>query len=105
VFSIAEIGLNHGGDLRQALELVDGAAWAGAAAVKLQTLDAECLVALRMKFSPMRLLRIPESFHHREWLFEPKMDGFRALAHTKQVTSRLFRLPVWQSSSVPEQQE
>ena len=32
-------------------------------------------------FSPMRLLRIPKPFDHSDWIFEPKMDGFRALAH------------------------
>ena len=31
----------------------------------------------------MRLLRIPEPFDHPDWIFEPKMDGFRALAHVK----------------------
>jgi ATP-dependent DNA ligase len=31
----------------------------------------------------MRLLRIPEPFDHPEWIFEPKMDGFRALAHVE----------------------
>lgn len=30
---------------------------------------------------PMRLLRIPKPFDHPHWIFEPKMDGFRALAH------------------------
>ena len=30
---------------------------------------------------PMRLLRIPEAFDHPKFLFEPKIDGFRALAH------------------------
>ena len=45
VFSIAEIGLNHGGDLERALRLVDGAAHAGATAIKLQTLFADRLVA------------------------------------------------------------
>ena len=30
---------------------------------------------------PMRLLRIPEPFDDPDFLFEPKLDGFRALAH------------------------
>lgn len=29
----------------------------------------------------MPLVRIPEAFDHAEWLFELKLDGFRALAH------------------------
>jgi sialic acid synthase SpsE len=45
VFSIAEIGLNHGGDVDTALALVDAAAAAGATAIKLQTLCADSLVA------------------------------------------------------------
>jgi ATP-dependent DNA ligase len=32
---------------------------------------------------PMRLLRILQPFDHTDWIFEPKMDGFRALAHIK----------------------
>src|SRR5688500_14978604 len=45
VFAIAEIGLNHGGDVEQALRMVDAAADAGASAIKLQTLFADRLVA------------------------------------------------------------
>ena len=45
LFVIAEIGLNHGGSLRDALGLVDVAARAGADAVKLQTLRGDTLVA------------------------------------------------------------
>ncbi|HEU4688956.1 MAG TPA: N-acetylneuraminate synthase family protein [Vicinamibacterales bacterium] len=45
VFVIAEIGLNHGGSVEWAIELVDAAAQAGASAIKLQTLYADRLVA------------------------------------------------------------
>jgi sialic acid synthase SpsE len=45
LFVIAEIGLNHSGSLARALEMVDAAAWAGASAIKLQTLTARELVA------------------------------------------------------------
>jgi N,N'-diacetyllegionaminate synthase len=45
LFTIAEIGLNHGGSIDRACALVDAAADAGASAVKLQTLIAAELVA------------------------------------------------------------
>ena len=31
----------------------------------------------------MRLLRILDPFDHPDWIFEPKMDGFRALAYVR----------------------
>jgi ATP-dependent DNA ligase len=33
--------------------------------------------------TPMRLLRIPEPFDHPDFIFEPKLDGLRALAHAR----------------------
>jgi sialic acid synthase SpsE len=45
LFVIAEIGLNHGGSVDRAVGLVDAAAFAGASAVKVQTLVANELVA------------------------------------------------------------
>jgi sialic acid synthase SpsE len=45
LFVVAEIGLNHGGSVDEALALVDAAADAGASAVKLQSLRGDTLVA------------------------------------------------------------
>jgi N,N'-diacetyllegionaminate synthase len=43
-FIIAEAGVNHNGDLRRAMELIDAASQAGADAVKFQTFTADRLV-------------------------------------------------------------
>ena len=42
-FIVAEAGINHNGDVRQALELIDAARQSGADAVKFQTFKAELL--------------------------------------------------------------
>jgi N,N'-diacetyllegionaminate synthase len=44
IFIIAEAGVNHNGDIKTALELIDVASEAGADAVKFQTFTAESLV-------------------------------------------------------------
>src|SRR6187200_605646 len=36
-----------------------------------------------MPLTPMRLLRIPDPFDHPDFIFEPKLDGFRVLAHVR----------------------
>jgi bifunctional non-homologous end joining protein LigD len=42
-----------------------------------------------MRITPMRLLRIPEPFDHPDFIFEPKVDGFRALAYAERHRCRL----------------
>jgi len=41
------------------------------------------------RFEPMPLARLHQAFVHRDWLFEPKMDGFRAIAHIQNGTCKL----------------
>jgi bifunctional non-homologous end joining protein LigD len=36
-----------------------------------------------MRVIPMRLFRISEPFDDSQFVFEPKIDGFRALAHIR----------------------
>jgi hypothetical protein len=36
-----------------------------------------------MVVSPMRLIRIPDAFDHPDFILEPKIDGFRALANVR----------------------
>ncbi len=45
VYIIAELGVNHDGDVRRALDMVDAAAGAGADAIKLQHFRAELLLS------------------------------------------------------------
>ena len=61
LFVIAEIGLNHGGDIDEALALVDAAAGAGASAVKLQSLRGETLVTAGCPGAGARRQRIARS--------------------------------------------
>src|SRR6185503_11597189 len=35
------------------------------------------------QFAPMPLARLPQPFDHPDWIFELKLDGWRALPHIK----------------------
>ena len=69
IFIIAEVGINHNGDMKTAFELVDKAKWAGASAVKFQTYITEKRV---LKDSPIfNILKQCElSFQQQKELFD-----------------------------------
>jgi len=69
VFIIAEIGINHNGDMETAFELIDKAKWAGASAVKFQTYNTDKRVE---KGSPIYeiLKKCELSFGQQKDLFE-----------------------------------
>ena len=41
------------------------------------------------RVTPMPLARFDVPFEHPEWIFEPKMDGFRAVAYIEGGACRL----------------
>ena len=70
------LAVGHGGDEADALldlwtTLIDRSA------------PAEAIAHVAAAYIPMRLLRIPEPFDSPDFIFEPKLDGFRALAHVR----------------------
>ena len=58
-YVIAEIGVNHDGNLAKALDLVEAVAATGADAVKIQTFTAESLVSARAPKAGYQLLTTP----------------------------------------------
>lgn len=95
VFVIAEIGLNHGGDVTRALRMVDAAAAAGASAIKLQTIEASRLIA---PGCPAPVHVAAESLQDFFRTFELDVEAHRAViararAHRLAVMSTPFSEP------------
>ncbi len=55
-----------------------------------------------MQITPMRLLRIPEPFDDSAFIFEPKIDGFRALAYVEGHRCRLVSRNAHEFESWPQ---
>lgn len=68
VFVIAEVGVNHNGELKKALQLIDIAEEAGADAVKFQTFKAEEVVTERGEMASYQKKNIRREENQREML-------------------------------------
>lgn len=88
VFTIAEIGINHNGSLELALQLIDGAADAGADAVKFQKRDPDVCVPEHQKsvqretpWGPMTYLE----YKHRMEFGEAEFDAIDAHCRKRSI--------------------
>ena len=82
VLVIAEVGVNHDGDVDAAMALVDAAADAGAEAVKFQTFDATALATSAAGLAAYQRERAPDVAGQREMLerLELAAEEFAAIA-------------------------
>jgi N,N'-diacetyllegionaminate synthase len=79
-FVIAEAGVNHGGDMSIAIELIDVAVDAGADAVKFQTFRAEELILKNIKKAPYQLKTTDECESQFEMLKKLEVSKSQNLA-------------------------
>jgi N-acetylneuraminate synthase len=92
VLVIAEVGVNHDGDVATAIELVDAAAEAGAEAVKFQTFDAAALATPAAELAAYQRERGSEAAGQREMLerLELAPEEFGAIAEHCRERGVLF---------------
>jgi sialic acid synthase SpsE len=95
-FVVAELGLNHGGSVEEALALVDAAASAGVHAVKLQTIVADALVS---PFCPAPAHVSATSLVDFFGAFELDEDAHRVIAeHAADLGLRFLSTPFSEAS-------
>ena len=95
-FIIAEVGLNHNGSLKLALELIDAAKEAGCNAVKFQTYRAGGRVSRAVKGNRYaeELIDLEEStFNMLERLELTKREHEKLFAHAKEQGIEIFSTP------------
>lgn len=74
VFIIAEVGVNHNGELKKALKLIDIAADAGADSVKFQTFKAEQVVTEKGKMADYQKKNMGKIISQREMIRQFELE-------------------------------
>jgi N,N'-diacetyllegionaminate synthase len=97
VFSIAEIGLNHGGSTDRALAMVDAAATAGATAIKLQSIVAAELVTEQAALAHVGAASLRELFR----TLELDWDAHRAVVTHAHARGLLAMTTPFSVASIP----
>ena len=96
VFIVAEIGVNHNGDLELAKRLIDAAALAGADAVKTQLFAADKMTSASARKAGYQLKTADDKESQLDMLkkLELSADGYRTLcSHAKSAGVAFFAAP------------
>lgn len=88
VIFIAEAGVNHNGDLKMALDLVDAAAEAGADMIKFQTFSAENLVTKSAQLADYQRAQLGNEQSQFEMLSRLELDRDAHFVLLEQCTAR-----------------
>lgn len=103
VFTIAEIGINHNGDLVLAKQLIDEAAKAGADAVKFQKRTTEELLTkegLEKSYTSPHAFAPTYGEHRKKLEFSPEQYGI-LMVHARERGVRFFA-SVWDQTSADQ---
>lgn len=124
VFVIAEAGVNHNGDIKIAMKLIDVAAAAGADAIKFQTFKAETLVstnapkaeyqllatgALESQFEMIKRLELSHEFHgvlneycqSKNILFFSTPFDIESAAFLDKMGMKIIKIPSGEITNLP----
>ena len=102
VFIIAEAGLNHDGEIKKAMELIEAAKAAGADAIKFQTFTPALLVTREAERAAYQKINVPGEESQFEMLerLALREDDFRKLKIQSEKSGLTFMSTAFDSPSL-----